>query len=126
MNFKEIYSQPNLIPEKSPFSGRNFIRDWPKRCPTCQDIFFARRLETEYHEPYRVDPEPDHSTPGPVMKVRETCGHPQCQDAEEIHQLRRTPYFGEAHAKAFPGDFGETNAQPKSNPRGSGLRRAGQ
>ena len=116
IDWKKILSGPSTLPEKSPFSGRTFIRDWGKRCPSCQDIFFARRLETEFHEPYRVDLEPDHSIHGPVMRVRETCGHPMCQEVEELHQLERTPYWQAARNAAFPAPVEPTH-EPKKRSR---------
>ena len=84
LHLKAQYAQPCIEPEVSPFTGRTFIRDWGKRCPICQDIFFTRRLETEHYEPYRIDRHPDHG-----KGLRETCGDARCWDAEKDVQLER-------------------------------------
>lgn len=129
MSFKDAYSQPCTTPEQSPFSGRTFLRDWLKICPTCGDTFFARRLESEYHQPYQVDPEPPLLTYGPshiVKGMRETCGHPQCHEVEVLHQAQRSPDWWKAHDFAYP-NHGETNPQPPTPyfAKPKGLRKVG-
>ena len=97
ISFKPLYANPNFEPETSPFSGRVFIRDWPKRCPQCEEYFYARRLETDCHEPWQKDPDPPMvHLPGQgaiSSGLRATCGDPMCYRLEHRHQASRSAAY---------------------------------
>ena len=121
-SLQATFATPNLAPEISPFSGRPFIRDWPKICPSCRATFFARRLETECHQPYRTDPDPPVLAFGGlsiVKGMRETCGDPGCHEAEVRLQAQRSPDWARVHGHSFPA---QTNVEPTPS---KGLKRIG-
>lgn len=77
-HLKGISASPNLD------TGRNL----GKRCPWCHDVFFTYQTPGKERQPYQSEPEPRNG-----MGARETCGHPQCHDAEDTHQFQRRLVF---------------------------------
>lgn len=104
MSFKHWYSSPDLTPRQSPFSGRIFIRDWPKICATCGDTFYHLREENDYPMPRCVDPEPPiirHGQWELAQGLRGTCGDPKCLDAEQEHQAQRSANYRDAASRSI-------------------------
>lgn len=101
MKMKEIFSNPDYTRRLEPMDPlkRTWVRAHPKRCATCDDVFFAyvpidpATDEPELREPYRIDPEPSINEHGNSEGLRETCGDPKCSEIEERHQLFRSPSF---------------------------------
>ena len=75
------------------FNGRHFQRNHPKVCPTCGTVFYAYKPVDAVWPPHCVDPEP---MPGNQCGVRETCGHPHCEKAEDEHQFQRRKAWRES------------------------------
>ena len=68
------------------FNGRPFTRNHPKVCAICGRVFYAFKPVGADWPAYQVDP---HPMPGDTCVVRETCGHPACEKAEDELQFKR-------------------------------------
>lgn len=66
--------------------GREWSFTLAKRCPQCGATFYAMQPLDAPMEPGRFDPEPK---PGDPCGVRDTCGHPGCEKAEDEYQFKR-------------------------------------
>ena len=88
--------------------GLDFTRTLPKQCPQCKQTFWAYQAVGHEKQPYREDPEP---YPGQTRcGARETCDDPNCQDAEQEHQMQRRIEFRKRHVIT-------TIPEPSSKPR---------
>lgn len=68
------------------FSGVPFARNHPKVCACCGVVFYAWKPVDAIWQAYQVDPMPG---PKDACGVRETCGHPACEKAEDELQFKR-------------------------------------
>ena len=75
-----------IIPIRAAIGGtapRTFELSRVKCCPHCGQAFPTYQKIGSNYRPMQVDPMPHHG-----LGTRETCGDPQCWDAEDLMQWR--------------------------------------